>query len=125
MATILMAGILIFCFKGSPELLIIAVPILIALDYVIFYLPSRVEFDEESIFIRKGRDPEFLVPLRNVRLIKSLWLNIGFHNLCKITYVLNGKQMRVYVYPRAFSSTNADFVKQLKSKNPGVEIKGF
>jgi hypothetical protein len=124
-AMVLVGGILLLCFKTSADLLLIGVPIAIALDYMVFYLPSHVEFDDERIFIRKKSAPELVVSLNNITLVKAMHWSIGFHTLFKITYWINGKQMRIYLYPRAFSSILPDFVNQLKTKNGSVEIKGF
>ncbi len=120
-----MAGILIFCFKSAGELLLIGLPIVIALDCVVFYLPARVDFDEENIFIKKRSEPEVAVSLKNITQVKAIRWSIGFHTLCKITYEVNGKRARIYLYPRPFGTTLAEFINQLTNKNRAAEIKGF
>lgn len=124
-AMVLVGGILLLCFKTSADLLLIGVPIAIALDYVVFYLPSHVDFDEDYIFIRNNKAKEYAVPITNIKLIKALRWSIGFHTLYRISYWLDGKERRIYLYPRAFSSVLPDFINQLRAKNRSVEIKGF
>jgi hypothetical protein len=118
---ILIALILIFCIKHYPEVLIIAIPAFIAIDYLIYHLPDTIDYDDNNIFIKRKKG-ELVVPLKDICLVKVTWLSIGHRNIWKIKYVNCNIEGIVLFYPRYFSSSFDDFIKQVKTNNPKAEF---
>jgi hypothetical protein len=119
---ILLVTVLLFCIKHYPELLLIAAPIFIFLDYLLYYRPNRIEFDDNYLFIKRKKGEE-IVALKDVYLVKSTAWGIGFKTIWKMRYYNRNGEGTARFYPRKRSQGFGDFVRQLRLKNPKVEIR--
>jgi hypothetical protein len=119
---ILLAWVLIFCVKHYPQLLYIAAPVFIFLEYILYYLPNKVEFDNENIFIKRKKGEE-RVAIKDIYLVKITAIGIGHKSIWKIKYSnYNGEGVARF-YPRNVSSSFGDFLKLVKAANPKAEFK--
>ena len=123
-SVILFATVITFCFKSNHELLLIAVPIICAIDYILFYLPDVIEFDEFGIYI-KTKEGLIPVPYQQVTTLKLTGLSIGSKNIWKIKYYDKGREKTARFYPRNYSNTLGDFIKLLRSRNPNTKFISF
>jgi hypothetical protein len=123
-SVILFTAVIGMCFKSNHELLLIAVPILGVIDYILFYLPTQVEFDDFSVFI-KTKDGVITVPYRQVTMLKLTGLSIGSKNIWKIKYYDKGREKTARFYPRNYSNTLGDFIKLLRTRNPNTKFISF
>lgn len=119
---ILLASVLIFCAEHYPELLFIVIPVFILLDYLLYYLPDKVEFDNEYLFIKRKKGEE-RIALKDIYLVKATGLSIGHKSIWKIKYLVYNGQGAARLYPRNLSSSFNDFIKLVKAANPGAEVK--
>jgi hypothetical protein len=101
-----------------------AIPIIVGISYIVFYLPDNIEFDNEKIYIKRWNG-SYTIDLKNIHMIKMTGLSIGHRNIWKIKYIVNNEENAARFYPRYFSSAFDDFVAQVKSKNPKVELIRF
>ena len=118
---VLLVTILLFCVKHYPELLLIAVPIFIYLDYLIYYRPNQIEFDDNQLFIKRKKGEE-IVALKDVYQLRSTAWRIGFKKIWKLRYYNRNGEGNAWFYPRKGASGFEDFVEQVRGKNPKVEI---
>jgi hypothetical protein len=121
---ILLALVLIFCTAHYPELLLIAIPIFILLDYLLYYFPDKVDFDNEHFYIKRKKGEE-RVALKDIYLVTRTGVSIGHKSIWKVKYINYNGEGVVRFFPRNISSSFDDFIKLVKEKNPGVEVKNF
>ena len=117
----LFVGIVTFCIESARGLLLIALPILAAVDYAIFYLPDKIEFDDEMVYI-KTRKETLAVPFRQLTMLKITWISIGSKNVWKLKYIARGRERSARFYPRNYADTLAPFIQLLKAKNPNAKF---
>jgi len=118
---LLLATVLTFCAAHYPELLFIAVPVFIFLDYLVYYLPDKIEFDNEHLFIKRKTGEE-CIDLKHICLVKMTGLSIGRKNIWKIKYSNYNGDGIVRFYPGNVSSFN-DFIKLVRAANSNVEVR--
>lgn len=118
---LLLACVLIFGIKHYPQLLFIAGPIFIVLEYLIYYLPDKLAFDNECLFIKRKKGEE-QVALKDIYLVRTTALNLGFKTIYKIKYSSRNGAGVTRFYPKSKPCTN-DFITLLKTANPRAEIR--
>jgi predicted secreted protein len=94
------------------------------IDYILFYLPNHIDFDDNNIFI-KTKEGIITVPYQQVTMLKLTGLSIGSKNIWKIKYYDNGREKVARFYPRNYSNTLGDFIKLLRSRNPNTQFISF
>lgn len=118
---VLSVSAFIICLDSSPRLLVFVMIGFVLLEYVLFYLPNKIEFDEQKIFIKRKKEQEE-IEFRNVYLLKMTGLRIGSRTIWKIRYNCNRKEGVARFYPNNYSSNLSEFVALLRKQNPRVEI---
>ncbi len=118
---VLFVGIVTFCMESARGLLLIALPILAVVDYAIFYLPDKIEFDDETVYIKTGKET-LAVPFQQVTMLKITWISIGSKNVWKLKYIAGGRERSARFYPRNYADTLAPFIQLLKAKNPNAKF---
>jgi len=118
---VLFVGVVTFCIESARVLLLIALPILAVVDYAIFYLPDKIEFDEETVYIQTGKEA-LAVPFQQLTMLKITWISIGSKNVWKLKYVAGGRERSSRFYPRNYADTLAPFIQLLKTKNPNAKF---
>jgi len=121
-AIILCLVFVFFKYKAvNLDILLPAIPIVIGMGYLIFYLPDHIEYDSENIYISRHRR-KFSIRLNDIDTVKLTMLSIGHRNMWKIKFTQNGIESNARFYTRIFSSTFKDFISKLKAENPSVDI---
>ena len=118
---ILLVTVLLFCVKHYPELLLITVPIFMYFDYLIYYRPNYIEFDDDHLYIKRKKGEE-IVALKDVYQVKSTAWGIGFKKVWKLQYYNRNGQGKAWFYPSDGALGFGEFVKQLREKNANAEI---
>lgn len=118
---ILTASAFIICLDASPRLLVFVAIGFVLLEYILFYLPSNIEYDERHIFIQKKKESQ-AIAFRNVYQLKMTGLRVGSRTIWKIRYNSDRKEGVARFYPRNYSSNFSEFVNLLRQQNPRVEI---
>ena len=118
---ILLGMVLTFCLKHYPRLLFAAAPVFIVIDYLIYYRPDRVEFDNAHIFIKRKTVYE-QVALNDIYEIKMTGLGIGVKTIWKIRYADHRGNGVAWFYPRYFSQGLKEFVDAVAVKNPNAKL---
>jgi hypothetical protein len=121
---ILLIVVLLFCIKHYPGILFVAVPVLVCLDYLIYYRPNYIEFDDDRLFIKRKKGIES-VALKDVYLVKMTLWGIGTKSLWRIKYSTPGKDGVVRFYPRANKANLVEFMTLVKACNPLAAIIGI
>ena len=111
---------------GFPTGYLISIPCLIGLLWFLFTRPD-VYYNEDFMFIKKGKDSEVKIPLENVQSIKlsalgfqkngGSWLVKYFTDNCEV------KTIRIFT--SIFSNPFSKFINLAKSKNPAISIRNW
>ncbi len=117
----LFAAVIGLCIKTDKALLLIAIPILAVIDYAIFYLADKIEFDDDTVYIKSSSET-VAVPFQQVTTLQITWISIGSKNVWKIKYVSGGKERSARFYPRSYADTLAPFIQLVKAKNPNARF---
>jgi hypothetical protein len=118
---VLFTAVLGLCIKTDRGLLIIALPIMAVIDYAVFYLPQRIEFDDDTVFITNGKET-IAVSFRQITMLKITWISLGSKTVWKLKYIAAGRERSARFYPRNYADTLAPFIQLLKAKNPNAKF---
>jgi hypothetical protein len=105
------------------EFLLIGCGLLAIVGYVLFFLPETIEFDDNSMYIKK-RNGEIVVDLKDIYKIKITQVAFNNTHTWKIKYKLDGIDKSARFYPNN-SSGFEEFINRVKLKNPDIQISNW
>jgi len=111
---------------GFPTGHLISIPCLIGLLWLLFTRPA-VYYNEDFMFIKKGKDKEAKIPLENIQSIKLSAL--GFQRnggSWLVKYFDDNSELKtIRIFPSIFSNPFSKFIKSVKSKKPNISIRNW
>jgi hypothetical protein len=107
----------------NAEVLILVIIILGFILYRTFYLPHKIEFDDDYMYVNR-KDGKQEVNLKNVICVARTRFSIR-NNLYKVKYYYKGDEYIARFYPRYFSTSLDKFKDAVVKKNPDAEVNLF
>jgi hypothetical protein len=105
-------------------LVLIFIPVFGIFGYQIWYLPEKIEFDEDYMYIIE-KDGEITIELRNIFYVSPVSTLFNPSGLGKIKYRYENEEYSAQFRPRMFSRSFKRFTDSVLEKNPRATIKGY
>jgi hypothetical protein len=108
--------------KFDIQKTLIGLLIFLFFAFMFFYLPDRIEFDDDSMYIMNKEREVSLKDIYSIAIIGAPFSRTGGLNLYKILYSYQGKQYTARFYPRLFFKSLNEFKVAVKNKNPSARV---
>ena len=104
---------------------LISIPCLTGLLWLLFTRPD-VYYNEDFMFIKKGKDNEVKIPLENIQSIKLSALGYQYAGSWVVKYFENNSEVKtIRIFPSIFSNPFSKFIKSVKIKKPDISIRNW
>ncbi len=109
-----------------PTAYLLSILCLIGLLWFLFTRPP-VYYNEDFMFIKKGKDNEVKIPLENIKSIKVSMLGFKKYNKSwLVKYFEDNQEVKtIRIFPSIFSNPFSKFVKSVKMRKPDILIRNW